>query len=206
MRSRKLFRSSLREKKYQIFFYLVRQVLEKQQLLKHCVMRLVAITLSSMALMSLALMSFVIKLKTMLLQFLWLVAEKLSSLMRLIISILIQLNLLYGEPLKNLPRTVPSFLPVILKTGSSIQSTLGALSSTLKSTVLNQSWLHNSLKELKIFLNKKVSNIQKMLLRQSLQSIFQTIEEFLMNCSDIRYLAPLILVSFLILVIYNLNL
>jgi hypothetical protein len=86
-------------------------------------MRLVAITLSSMVLTSLALMSFATKLKTMLHQFLLWAAEKLSSLMRLIILIQIQLNLLYGEPLKNLPQTAHSFSLAISKIVSLIRFT-----------------------------------------------------------------------------------
>ena len=167
-------------------------------------MRLVAITLSSMVLMSLVLMSFVTKSKIMLLQCRSWAAEKLSSLMRLIILTLIQLNLLYGEPLKNLHRIARLYLHAISKTVLLIQSTLDALLLISKSTVLNQNWRHNSLKELKVSCNQRILNIQKMLSQPSSRNTFLTIEEFLTNFSDILCQVRLIAAFFLMLLIYNL--
>ena len=204
MASRKLFRSTSREVKYQIFFWLVRQALEKPPLLKHFVMRLVAITLSLMVQMSLALIHLGQRLRTMLLQFLYPVVAKLLSLMRLIISILIQLSRPYVELSKSFPQTAPSFSPVTSKIGSSILSTLVVPLSILNSTVLNKKWLRNSLSELNGFLTKKMFLIRKMFLRLLSQNIFRTIEELSMNFSDTLFLVPLMLVSLLVLLMYNL--
>ena len=192
--------------KYQIYYYRVRLALAKLQSQKHSVKKLVVIILSSMAPMNLVLMSCVLKLRTTLHQFLFRVEERSLSLMKPTILILIQLNQRCVVQLRSFLQTVHSYSPVILKIVSLTQSTLVALSLILKSTVLNKQWLHSSLKELSGYLNKKVSHIRKMPLRQLLQNTFQTIVGFLMSCSVMPYLELSMLVLLPLLLMYNLDL
>ena len=197
-------RSTLTEKKYRIYYYLAQQVLEKQLLLRHYVMKLGVIILLSMVQMNQVLMYFVTRLRTTLLQFLSQVVARLLSLMRPTTLTLIQHSQHCVEQLKNSPQTVHSFSLATLRIVSSIQYTLVVLWSILKSTVLKPRWLLNSLKELSGYLNKKTSPILKMSWQQLSQNTFQIIVEFSMNCNDTRFLAPLMLVSCLILLMYNL--